>query len=244
MSGGDGAAGRGDAGGPGQGVGALGELAAHRWFVDHGLDADAAYLRPDSRGDLTVRETGMRVEVKTSRATWWNQHGPVLSAAQMATIRDTDGLVWCVVDDDPPGIEVTIMGWVPVPDLVERVHPVSLRGNVALTVTHLGNLATLPGWMDAHRDRFRWAHKAAHYECARHHNGFLGVCLQCWWTGIGGPANVLLEAGRRVYHRDLNCRAVRDGYPRQEMAAQALQHATGCPVCVTGWLLHLETPAQ
>lgn len=216
-------------------VGALGELAAHRWFLDRGTDVTASYLRAHAHGDLRVVETGMTVEVKTSRAHWWAGRGAMVSAAQLATIRDVDALMWCVVDDDPPGTEVRIVGWIPVPDLVERVRPTVIRGNTTLRISHLDDLSTIPTWMDAHRDRFTWTRKAALYECTRGHDGFFSVCLQCWRTGLGGPANVLLEPGRRVYHRDVGCRAG-TGYTAEVMAADALQKATGCPVCVTGWL--------
>lgn len=218
-------------------VGLLGEMAVHQWLERHDEAVVPHYLGPGDSGDIGLVDSGMVIEVKTSRFAWWRDHGAVLSASQFQQILGYGGLVWCVVGPELPTKAIQVLGWMSLPDLAENVQPTILRARVAFKIGALDDIESLLPWRDANRARFTWSRAAAHYECASGHDGFLGVCLQCWWMSLGGAST--LHVYKRTFHLDENCPTLPERHG-VAMAAEALMALVPCVGCGEPWLMERD----
>lgn len=216
-------------------VGLLGELAAQRWIERQGEVVNELYRHPDAASDLQLASNGMTLEVKTNRLPAWQTYGASIALRQVDTISNTGGLIWCVTSPDLPPSAVYLMGWVPAPELVERVEPRFNRGRVLLRIAHLDSMTTCLDWLAAHIERTRWARNQATYVCARGHQGILSICLDCWWSELGGPE---LRRIAGTAHA-VQCSAVRS-FSWGTGLHEALCQLTQCSACMPAALAGVE----
>ncbi len=110
--------------------GKIGEIAAARWLVEHGLAIDGAFEDQSriSACDIVVSTPGIsapgtRIEVKTWGAEFWDTMGRCVAVGQLKKMRlKADIILWGTTDEHT----VVLRGWSTVDDVA--VWPVRMTG--------------------------------------------------------------------------------------------------------------------
>jgi hypothetical protein len=104
-------------------MGKLGEIAVEKWAMAQGFEVEPVFrdITQVTREDLVIG--GIRVEVKTWEAKYWDDMGRCVRPMQLPALRrKTDIVIWCSRD----GSEVTLHGWSTIADIVAQ--PVVMTG--------------------------------------------------------------------------------------------------------------------
>jgi hypothetical protein len=98
-------------------IGRYGEIAAHKYFKNMGMNCTPHYLNEseDQLCDITV--DNLRWDIKTWNTKYWQVWGRAVSSKQLPFLeKKADAILWTSVDPLSP-IEVEIYGWNYVSDI-------------------------------------------------------------------------------------------------------------------------------
>ena len=104
-------------------IGRYGEIAAHKYFKQLGMDCNPHYLNETEDQLCDITADNVRWDVKTWNTKYWQVWGRAVSSKQLPFLaKKADAVLWTSVDPLEPSF-VTIYGW-NTPDDVRAYEPV------------------------------------------------------------------------------------------------------------------------
>ncbi len=104
-------------------IGRFGELAAHKYFKQLGMQTNPHFLNVEEDSLCDITADAVRWDVKTWNSNYWNVWGRAVSSKQLPFLKKkADAILWTSVDPLQP-TEVTIYGWNAVDDIA-RYEPI------------------------------------------------------------------------------------------------------------------------
>ncbi len=100
-------------------LGKVGELAVGRFLQRHQIDFAPHFQHPEREKLSDLEANGVRIEVKTWRARYWDDLGRCIAVNQREQLEaKADVIVWCVVTVEEKTIQqIAIAGWSDLADI-------------------------------------------------------------------------------------------------------------------------------
>jgi len=98
-------------------IGRFGELAAHKYFKQLGMETTPHFLNAEEDNFCDITADAVRWDIKTWNTNYWQVWGRAVSSKQLPFLeKKADALLWTSVDPLQP-TEVIIYGWNTVADI-------------------------------------------------------------------------------------------------------------------------------